>query len=51
MAKKSVGKTQDKEAKNQVKLIRSIKNPETGRYNFREEMVSRDEANQKVSKK
>ena len=50
MAKKSVGKVQ-KEGATKVKLIRSVKNPETGRYNFREEMVPKDKVNEYLKNK
>ncbi len=49
MAKKSVANLQ-KEAANKVKLIRSVKNPETGRYTFKEEMVPKSKVNEYVKK-
>ncbi len=50
MAKKNVSKM-GKESKNMVKLIRSVKNPETGRYNFKEEMVPKEKVNEYLKKK
>jgi hypothetical protein len=47
MAKKSVANLQ-KDSGNRVKLIRPVKNKRTGRYSFREEMVTREQSDEYV---
>ncbi len=43
MAKKVVATLKKDSSKNFVKVIRSVRSPKTGAYNFREEMVPTEE--------
>jgi hypothetical protein len=49
MAKKVVATL--RKAKDQVKLIRAMKSPKTGRYTFREEMIPKDQLQEALKRK
>lgn len=42
MAKKTVATLQKGSGKNHTKVIKMVKSPKTGAYNFKEEMVTND---------
>ena len=42
MAKKTVASLQKGEGRNYAKIIKAVKNPKTGAYTFKEEMVPSD---------
>lgn len=49
MAKKNNSK--GNKDKNVVRLIRSVKNPQTGSYSFKEEIIPKDDVNNYVKQK
>lgn len=51
MAKKTVASLKKTEAKNFAKVIKPVKNPETGTYSFKIEMVPVDMVREVLSKK
>jgi len=51
MAKKVVATLKKKEARNYAKVIRSVKNEETGAYSFKEEMVPLELVKDSLAKK
>jgi len=51
MAKKVVATLQKKEGKNYAKVIRAVKNENTGAYSFKEEMVPIELVKESLAKK
>ncbi len=45
------GGKSDTESKNFTKVIKSVKNPETGSYSFREKMIHKDKVNDYLASK
>jgi hypothetical protein len=51
MAKKTVASMKKADAKNFVKVIRMVKSPKTGGYQFQEQVMAADEVDKFLAKK
>jgi len=51
MAKKVVASMQKKETKNYAKVVKMVRNPKTGAYVFKEEIVTNDKIKDFFAKK
>jgi len=50
VAKTAIKKSGAEEAKNYTKVIKSVRNPKTGAYSFREKMVLKEEVDEFLKK-